>query len=352
MKHKPKLDSLRAFAVTGVLIDHYLPGSAIAHLLPLGSLGVQCFFVISGYLITAILLQAKDAHTSSGKVLKSFFARRFLRIFPPYYAMLIVCLILGVGFSAEALISSIFYVFNIVEAANPQASYDYLGHLWSLCIEEQFYLIWPWIVILIPSGKLFKISLGLIVFAVVSRWLLLNAGWDYISVRNLPTSQFDALIGGALLAQIEFNQQQKLGNWLNRNYRVLILAGVTLYAFSKLAPVIPHQLGTLGYWATSVVFMGVVFWAAQPTEKPSLLSKVFQWKPLMYVGKISYGIYLYQFMSLLFLYKFISMTGIQESIADSWLFVALWTCFTLAIAAISWHCFERPILRLKARFSY
>jgi len=351
VKYNPKLDAIRAFAVSAVLVDHYIAHPNVVHVLQWGSLGVQCFFVLSGYLITGILLEAKAKAHPGKRILRAFYMRRFLRIFPPYYAMLAALLLAGIALSTDAIVAAFFYVFNILEALRPDGGYNYLGHIWSLCIEEQFYLLWPIVVLSLQPKRLLQVSAALVVFSVASRGGLLAAGWDYNSVRNLPTSQLDALIGGAILAQISRAEFPRLRAMRDRWHGWIALAALLVFAWSNLAPIFPHQLATLGNWATAIAFMTLICRAENQTR-----NGVFDWlltrQPFIFLGKISYGVYLYHFMTLLIVYKIVSLTGTQEWMGSQWLFVPLWTATTISFATLSYFAFERPLLKLKRHFTY
>jgi len=352
MKHIAAIDGLRALAVSGVLVAHYIPEGAHIHVLPWGSLGVQLFFVLSGYLITRILIESADLEGPGRhrKILKSFYARRFLRISPPYYLLLGLLVILGLQRDPAAMAASFFYVINFLEAANPQGSYAHLGHLWTLCIEEQFYLFWPWLALLLPRRFLPSVTLGLVGFALISRFLLLSAGWDYLSVRNMPTSQLDALAGGSLLAQFHTGVIPRWADGWQRRGRALLWSALTVYLCIELIPVLGALKPTLGIFASAVFFIGVVDHTARGTLHPSL--RWLESKPCVFVGKISYGIYLYHFISLIVLYKIISLMNAASAFANPWLFVPAWTACTLMLATLSSQFFERPILRLKRYFPY
>ena len=158
MRYIKQLDSIRAIAVILVLIWHWLPKTSILNTFRTGPFGVTIFFVLSGFLITKILLDnrnnAERLNNSKGTVLKSFYSRRILRIFPAYYLTVFLTLLLhrklGLSFPFPEFLSSItytsdFYVFELKKwpLLTP--------HFWSLSVEEQFYLIWPLIILFIPK---------------------------------------------------------------------------------------------------------------------------------------------------------------------------------------------------------
>src|SRR4029078_7222796 len=167
----PGLDGLRALAVLLVVVCHQ-------YVLSLGWVGVQIFFVLSGYLIPGLLV--RDREQPLGSYLRDFYGRRALRIFPLYYAVLAVLLLAsvsGIQLSGvrEALPFAATYTYNFWYAAHGTVSY-LLTHFWSLCVEEQFYLFWPFVVYLCPPRYIRHllmalILLGPIVRAVMVRWL-------------------------------------------------------------------------------------------------------------------------------------------------------------------------------------
>ncbi|WP_309382611.1 acyltransferase family protein [Cerasicoccus frondis] len=348
MKHLPKIDGLRAIAVVGVLVSHYLPKDHGIQLLPWGILGVQLFFVISGFLITGILLDARDK-ASDSTVLKAFYARRFLRIIPPYYLLLGLYLLAGLKFEPGTLTASFLYYLNIFQAVNP-GSYLYLGHFWTLCIEEQFYLIWPWVIIFLPRSKLVGFTILAIIFAPISRMLLDLTGFSYVAVRNLPTSALDSLAGGALLALMHHGHAPRLFAWWRRNYGWVMLAGIFLYAWTRFLPNYSPEHLWVGLLGTSLSGMAAVHYAT--LNYNTFADRVLNNSFLRYIGKISYGIYLYQFLTLYPLYKIISMLGHPPLLSNVYIFAIVWTVLTVITASLSWYCFEKPLLSLKRRFNY
>src|SRR5262245_45608829 len=142
--HMPQLDSLRALAFFGVAVSHWL--MAEFPLATLGGTGVQLFFVLSGFLITGILLdyrRAQESNTrlSAGSVLRTFYARRFLRIFPLFYGVIAVAVVLNTGPIRELWPWHALYASNFLYAANHPTAGDPFTHFWSLAVEEQFYFV-------------------------------------------------------------------------------------------------------------------------------------------------------------------------------------------------------------------
>src|SRR5262249_40880734 len=147
--YMPQLDGLRAVAVLAVVAHHTLPGPLVDALNP-GAAGVRLFFVLSGFLITGILLGCREsmAQQGAGQALASFYARRFLRIFPLYYFALAVVLLAGVQEARDGAAWHLAYLSNVYGVR--QGWLGSLAHFWSLAVEEQFYLVWPALVLSLP----------------------------------------------------------------------------------------------------------------------------------------------------------------------------------------------------------
>jgi peptidoglycan/LPS O-acetylase OafA/YrhL len=202
MKYRPQLDGLRALAIVMVLVSHF-SASRSAALDVLGNMGVQLFFVLSGFLITGILLEQRAAgsgasgpHIGAAPILRRFYVRRFVRIMPAYYLGIAVFVLPSEGLASFWHLA---YLTN-VQATLLGTQAIYAGHFWSLAVEEQFYLVWPLIMllsspnaarrttwILVGAGPLFR----LVWFAVFSG----NVGY-----ATLPFGCIDFLALGALIA--------------------------------------------------------------------------------------------------------------------------------------------------------
>src|SRR5258708_7747412 len=160
----PQLDSIRAFAILVVLIHHFLPVDKIipTDFITLGLIGVRLFFVLSGFLITGILLRARGEE----RALRQFYYRRVLRIFPIYYLTLIIIFVVSPYLRSEGAWLAA-YATNYI---TPFKSLEPAGHFWTLAVEEQFYLLWPFLMLLAPARYLLKIIVASIVFAVLFRF--------------------------------------------------------------------------------------------------------------------------------------------------------------------------------------
>lgn len=348
MEYVPQLNTLRAFAVGAVAWHHWAPQWGFG--LPWGS-GVQLFFVLSGFLITGILLSARErsdsgARGTRGHILKSFYARRFLRIFPLYYAVLALALWWGVDNVREDWPWYFFYASNYMHICN-QAWSGGLSHFWTLAVEEQFYLIWPWLVLFLPRRWLpwsFGCAIGVaLVYRMVGVYF-----WPEIKFWWLATpGSFDSLAIGALLAYF-YLCKNKIGCWLERWRGWLLVSSVALYILVRAgwcAILVP------GVWSLTLLsFVYAMIMLCVLRQPGGLIGKVLDNSFLQYTGKISYGLYVLHLLA-----------GIPVALTLKWLpflpesaiiNLALLTFWTYFGAMLSWHLFELPINKLKLFVPY
>ena len=320
MKHRPELDGLRGAAILVVLGAHTgVPGFASGG----GGAGVTLFFVLSGYLITSLLLAEK---ASSGRIdLRAFYVRRALRLFPALAAVLIVVATLLIAglVPREAtygtdyrivFIGVIGYVANWVAVAGP--SIGMLGHTWSLAVEEQFYNLWPGLLLAglrLGRSRLVLIVL-LLVFLDTPYRLLLDVNGGFMHVFVGTDTRGDALLLGCVLALLETRWHPLVG--------LIGLIGVGV-----LAAVWPGDPG-LGAQIVFIPAAAIVSTLAV-AGCPTLLA----WRPLAFIGKISYGLYLW--------HGLVIWWHLPWPVAAS---------LSVAIACVSYFVLEKRFLRLKDRF--
>ena len=339
-RYMPQLDSLRAFAVLAVLIHHFYPE---IELIDGGVYGVKLFFVLSGFLITGILLDSRDRLelTAQRKVVafRQFYSRRTLRIFPLYYFILLTALLLGnedviSGFWWYATYTSNFYFTTLNDFPWTTA------HLWSLAVEEQFYLFWPFVILLVPKRFILGIIILMIIAGPAFRLYSLVASLSGVAYYVLTLSSVDSLGWGALLA------------WFHRNgFQVSYLRNAGLGLFFLYPLVITSLTGesffyVLDYTFLSVGFVGLIASAAEGISGP--VGVLLNWKPLNYIGKISYGIYLYHLFIPWGLYEVLGLRQPENLVVNAILLMTT----TLLLASLSWHFFEKPVNNLKKHFPY
>jgi peptidoglycan/LPS O-acetylase OafA/YrhL len=368
-RHIPALDGLRGLAILAVMIFHYrmvLIGSgwiakALDCLAASGGMGVNLFFVLSGFLITGILWDSKE----EPGYLRNFFARRFLRIFPLYYGTLFVGLILVPScfhVSDPKYLSTVHhqlwlwtYTSNFYECWTGRAM-PLFGHFWSLAVEEHFYLIWPFVVLASTRGTLMRVCVGCFVAAFLFRWALLPVGGNpTLAVSRLTPCQIDALATGAFLAMAARNP---------RGARPLIAPRCLMPAFGLSAVVVGafvfHLPGTFDAIPEALsgscisIFFGLMLCVA--LAGPPFFQYFFQLRALRLLGKYSYGLYVFHWpigrFWLIFMQRW-SAGGhsflLNPILFQTAYFVAAASSSLLA-AWLRYHFYESYFLRLKRYF--
>jgi peptidoglycan/LPS O-acetylase OafA/YrhL len=360
LPHMVQLDALRAFAVLAVLVSHFSPLTSkfytFTRLIELGGLGVRLFFVLSGFLITGILLRSKSYCEKDGlsvlHAFRQFYARRVLRIFPLFYLVLGLAAVLNIPpvrqtFAWHAAFLTNFYI--VLHGFNHLTS-----HFWSLAVEEQFYLAWPWVILLVSRRRLYAAILVTIAVGPVFR-LFFGLGTGSYATSMFPLSCLDTLGVGALLAL----RKDQLAGPQSREYPFgkagLLLGFAALGAFILLGAL--HQGRMIGY---AIFDVGAALLAGWVVLRASIgfrgpIGKLLEIKPLIYLGTISYGIYVYHNFIPYVMYKTLGLPSIANvlRLPDAWPLDSLLKAgITVFVAALSWHFFERPINNLKRYFKY
>lgn len=348
----PQLDGLRAIAAGCVLYSHFFPAEPVHDLLNWGYVGVRLFFVLSGFLITGILLDCRAkavAGTSSRALLLNFYARRVLRIFPIYYLTLAIALPLSSNVDTLQIVSYLTYTFNwYVIAFGPDNLVA--GHFWSLAVEEQFYLVWPYLILFTPRKWLLPALLITILVAPVVRLVLVLNHYSVIAITFNSLTCLDTLGMGGLLAYLTRHPVGPL------TARWFVIAGF-LAALPLAVVGFPAGLWPSHYVALFTVqdlfwgclFVGVV--GAAAVGIPGPLGWALQSGPLVYLGRISYGIYVYHGFVPDLLTKMTSWIGLSVP-KEGYTHALVATAVTILLATVSWYALERPLSKLKDRFTY
>jgi peptidoglycan/LPS O-acetylase OafA/YrhL len=358
MKYIKQLDSIRAIAVLLVMISHWVPLSFLGRF-QLGGWGVDIFFVLSGFLITWILLEnrqkADNEDIGKGTVIKNFYIRRTLRIFPIYYIVVLLLLLFSQYTSTDIRTSfpyyltytSNFYMFGL----GKWEGIGILSHLWSLAVEEQFYLFWPTLMLFIPRKYLLHVIYIFIGVGLLSQFLLRNHPMGPI----MTPACFQAFGLGALLAWHMVYHQEGL----ERFYKFIsILAVVALIFF--IGGLVKPDLGIFKMFRaiSSVIGLFLIMHIVY-RGRAGKLKFGFVWNNrfLIFMGKISYGIYLYHNIIPHFTSKALDKLGISVGTVLPYklgylLMIGVNFVILITISWLSWIIIEKPILALKKHFEY
>jgi len=351
----PQLDVLRAFAVLAVFLHHLLDSDYLPEFLRLnwGFYGVRLFFVLSGFLITGILVRARD---SAGEALpermhaiRQFFVRRFLRIFPLYYLVIFTGLILGVEVFRENFWSLLTYTFNfklVSQGWFPNS----IAHLWSLAIEEQFYIFWPWVVLFVSKRRLPWWTFAMIVSAPLFRLVAMSTNMSPIGYYIATPACLDSLGIGAMLAVVSNGGPAPLHVRRALNRYVLPAAIIAAFAVKNLVfPGVKHVDVVVSDTLFAVMSCWLIAGASVGFSGP--LSGVFRSRVLLYLGRIAYGLYVYHLLIEVPVHRAGRMLGLEWQRGEP-LFFLIASILTVLIASLSWHHFERPINEFKKHFEY
>jgi peptidoglycan/LPS O-acetylase OafA/YrhL len=351
-KYIPALDGLRTFAVIAVVLYHMVPG-----IVPCGLLGVTMFFVLSGYLITGILIREWHA---SGKIdLPRFWMRRVRRLFPAIVFMICVVAILAAWLAPDLLtklrrdvVSALFwfsnwwYIFQDVSYFEAAGAPSPVNHFWSLAIEEQFYLIWPPILLLLFSRKVKKdnIQRTCLALAAVSALVMFfyyepDADPSRI-YYGTDTRAFSLLIGA--WAAFVFPRHRVLGmgkHGLSLPMRKLVgYAGiVSAVAILVIMFVVPTYSSFLYCGGLVIVSILTCVLIISLVDNRNAVARFFSARPLVAIGKISYGIYIWHFPLLLL------MNDYNSTVDTPWYIYIVQFVVIVAVAAFSYKFVENPI---------
>lgn len=337
------------------MFEHFLPSENLfRRFLPWGEIGVQLFFVLSGFLITTILLQCKNLMKNEGQTvgfsLRQFYARRFLRIFPFFYGAILLCFLLNIGEMRQTVGWHVTYLSNVGIMLSNGKGFGHSTHFWTLAVEEQFYLIWPLFVLLIPDRYLKSSIVGCILFAPVFRigMAVLPVPW-HARVLLMPAC-LDTLAAGALLSlgydgRFQSTRTQRLilvGGLAGIVFHVLIRLGVGPEKMVAAADIIFGRLAWAG------VFVAIVAYATVGVPGP--LGALLESRPFVFLGRISYGIYVLHH----FFLDIIQWEPWKSWVSDLsvWPRFALLSFVSIVAAAGSWYIFEKPLNQLKSAFPY
>ncbi len=356
-KYLPSIDSLRALAVLAVIIYHvdvnYLPG---------GFLGVDLFFVLSGYLISSLII--KEYKKTGSVNLYNFYIRRARRLLPAVYFMITVGLVVMVLFNEVLLrkshLDAIFgyiyssnwwYIFHKLDYFDSFGAQSPFKHLWSLAIEEQFYMIFPLLFLLVNRKKKSKdgtyklnknflyVVLGLIIVSLIAHIILFDINNISRIYFGTDTRAFSLLVGvvGAILYPIE-RLHAKVTLQQNMIYSVVSLVSIaTLITVMIYTSEYNTWLYRGGFLLVAVLGLIVIISSG---KQHTLMSRLLSFKPVVFIGKISYSLYLWHFLVL------VLTTPVSEIGNPNIYFVILRVILTFVVAIVSYVFVETPIRKL------
>lgn len=349
-----EFDSIRAIAVILVLIHHLIPAPWSKYI---GPYAVALFFVLSGFLITRILLSEKmkisENATTFGKAIKSFYIRRSIRILPIYYLLFISLFLFHQVIEIDIKGSAWYYLTytsNIL-LFNLQRWIGMFSHTWSLSVEEQFYFIWPFFVLLVPFDKLKLISYTIIAGGFLYS-LVFPMLYPELKFFNLQTPACMPVFAlGALLGYHNFSGLSYNAGFLKICYVIGMIFPVILIVIGYLTVLNPFDyIGQLYYGIPAACFII----SALNNKSPLINKFIFSNKFLIYLGKISYGIYLYH-MPIYYLwpylnhrlYRVLQVTNPDIQFTSDIILCSLITYF---VSILSWKYIEKPINKLKLHY--
>ena len=348
--HLPGLNGLRAIAALSVVVAHVSLkgisdfGLPVLFDLPMAGNGVTLFFVISGFLITYLLLQ--ELNKQGDINIKKFYVRRILRIWPIYYLFLILCVVIFIilGKSHEVILKEMwFYLFF---AANIpfifQQGIMILVHYWSIGVEEQFYLFWPWVVRLSKNNLLkiaFVIFFVLFLIKIIFWYTLGTSSFEY---RFLSITRFHCMMIGAMGAIMYSNKIKLFKNlFSNRIAQVFSWFLFFLMGFNiiHIPPVIAQEV-------IAVTSLSMIIGQITVNKRIFNLEN----RLCNFIGKISYGIYVIHPLIVLLLSRLFKDLNIEKNFKYALVYCSV-VAATIFVAWLSFNYFEKPFLKLKTKYA-
>ena len=347
MQYLPQLDGLRGVAIVAVMLFH-----AGISTFGGGFIGVDIFFVLSGFLITTLLVREYQTHGSVS--LRNFYMRRALRLLPALLILLLVfCLLSFIRLDSTDARSNyvgalivLFYLSNWARALSLHPQYP-LDHTWSLSIEEQFYVLWPVILILmLTTLKKPKHVLALTVCFALAAWCLrvylTMSGSTVERIYYGSDTRADSLMAGCALGIFYDSQLWKELNVARFGKYITVLAifcGLGLLVFVCRANWRQAYMYYAGFLAVEI--FTVIVLIEMLTNTKGLICAALQTRLIVWVGSISYGLYLWHYP----IFRLVRSQGYE-----TWIIATAGSAITFIVASISYHFLERPLLRLRRYF--
>ncbi len=359
--HIPALDAIRGLAIIVVTLYRFRPlpgdgtaacewlGSVLSH----GARGVDLFFVLSGFLITGILYDAKQ----KSHYFRNFYARRSLRIFPLYYGVLIGALVLlplvwtrGYPYDASRDMQGWLWGYgtNFVISWRGDWCFGWFDHFWSLAVEEHFYFVWPLVIYFSSRVAAQRWCIGLAVASAAARITFAALTNNGPAVEVLTLFHLDALLVGAWFA-LAARGTTRIAGLVPRCRWILVICGVLL-----LPEVLLHKRLLTVPISLYALFFGAMIVLAVSARPSSVLGRIGQSQIMQWFGKYSYGMYVFQLPlipMLAYLFTPDSLSALLGSeLAGRLAYITLMFAATVGVALVSWHCYEKHFMAWKRYF--
>lgn len=362
--YRPELDWLRFLAFSMVFFFHVVPaepGPYIAMGVPVffatyvlaplvrgGGHGVELFFVLSAFLISELLM--RERAQTGGVHIKAFYIRRILRIWPLYFVFIFIVFLYEIAhtdFPISYYVSLIFFVgnwYNVFYGVFFSAT----GHMWTVSIEEQFYVVWPHIVRHASLRRFVWIMVAMAIIAVALRsaYILLSVEPDQFVVRSNTFMRLDVFAWGGLLACCFHGRDLHVGAGL----RALFLSvSLMMYWAVGMEPSGGYQ-GYAPLWTYLFAGIGSALCISAFLARPARSRLGFPLKALSYLGKISYGLYLWHYPATWIAFNIYD--GYRADALTMVLRTSIAAAITLLVSVVSYEFLEKPFLRMKRRYTY
>jgi peptidoglycan/LPS O-acetylase OafA/YrhL len=349
----PALDGLRGLAILLVVVYHNF---GFINVFLFGWLGVDLFFVLSGFLITDILL----ASVGEKNFLRNFFVRRMLRIFPLYYLALVLFLLIiprlvetfNVDYYRQNQVWLWTYLQNwlyIFKNPNPN---NVLNHLWSLAVEEQFYLLWPFVILLIKKPRYLLVIVCLVLVGVLGLrvWVWKNQVADFAYFNLYTFTRIDGICIGCIVALLLRIDRRFLSRYTPAIVLFFALLNFAFFFINRSYDFGFPYLALAGYTTFAMIFGLLVNEAV--TRQTKLINSILSISFLRFFGRISYGLYIFHWPLYILLTPWL-IGQLTATVPASWLQFSVSLAATVIAIAVSWLSFnfyERPFLKIKERF--